>query len=258
VYFHERIRQAGVPVPELIAFDAHGGPEQRAAAIWQWIDGLPAEWRGAPCPYDEAELGGLLRRIHELDFDGPFGFLGDDPAHRSFSYTPDLPATSGTWPGFFRCDLAASRYFDNGYLSAGEADVLGSLPQRVGEALARAPRRLLHGGDIMHSGNLLVDPDRRRILAVIDYTDALVGDPRWELSWFDYYFDQFPYNDARFDLARFREAYGTEHDPSDPLGRFYLAAILVFEKLLFFRPGEPRTRWAIETLKGVLAEFAAM
>ena len=36
------------------------------------------------------------------------------------------------------------------------------------------------------------------------------------------------------------------------------AAVLVFEKLLFFRPGEPRTRWAIETLKAILAEFAAM
>ena len=54
------------------------------------------------------------------------------------------------------------------------------------------------------------------------------------------------------DSHGFRAAYGTDHDPQDDLGRFYLLAILVFEKLLFYDPAALRGRWAITTLKGNL------
>jgi hypothetical protein len=52
--------------------------------------------------------------------------------------------------------------------------------------------------------------------------------------------------------VRFRAAYGTTHDPHDPLGRFYLATILLFEKLLFYDPASPRGRWAIRTVRDLL------
>ena len=95
-----------------------------------------------------------------------------------------------------------------------------------------------------------------RIMAVVDYVEAMAGGPRWELAWFDYCFSQFPYNDERFDLARFRAAYGADHDPDDAVGRFYLAAVLLFAKLLFFKLGDLRTVWAVQTLEDILASFS--
>ncbi|MBM4079110.1 MAG: hypothetical protein FJ278_05365 [Planctomycetes bacterium] len=56
-------------------------------------------------------------------------------------------------------------------------------------------------------------------------------------------------------MTRFRSAYGTDHDPAGRLGRFYLAAILLFEKLLFFDPSSPKGRWAINTVKSILDTF---
>lgn len=85
IYFHGRIKHAGVPAPELITFSPNAGPGGEACAIWKWVKGKPAEWSPEePCPYDEVEFGELLRRIHDLKFDGPFGFLGDDPPARPF------------------------------------------------------------------------------------------------------------------------------------------------------------------------------
>jgi hypothetical protein len=250
VYFHGRLREAGLPVPELIAFDPKAGPNQQACAIWEWVEGRPAEWGPTEsCPYDEAQLGELLHRIHELRFDGSFGFLGDDPPARCFSSHPGLGPVSDTWAGFFGCEWAARRYRDAGYLDSTEASLLASLPGRLGGKLNEAEPRLLHMGDIMHHGNVLVD-SRGRIAAIVDYVESTAGAPRWALAWFDYYFTPSAREPvAPFDLARFRAAYGTDHDPGDMVGRFYLVAVLVFEKLLFCDPGSPRGQWAIRTLK---------
>ena len=256
VYLHRRMRGADVPVPELIAFDATAGPCRQACAVWGWVNGMPVVWEpDAPPPYDEAELGEILRRIHELTFDGDFGFLGDDPSERAFTYTPYLAPTSESWEGMFRCAAAARTYFDKGYIDQRQADTLSSLPERLADDLGQAERRLLHMGDIMFNGNLIVEPHTRRILAVVDYVESMAGDPRLELACFDYYFRQMPLRRELFDMDRFRAAYGTNHDPQDRLGRFYLAAILVFEKLLFFDPASARGRWAIGTVRGILNGF---
>jgi aminoglycoside phosphotransferase (APT) family kinase protein len=248
VYFHRRLKDAGLPVPELIAFDPKGGPGGETCAIWEWIDGDPAEWGPCdPCPYDEAELGELLRHIHDLEFDGPFGYLGDDVSARSFTPYPDLGPVSESWADFFDFERAARRYFEKGYLDGREADVLSAVPDGFAAELGRAEPRLLHMGDIMHGGNLIVRDGR--IAAIVDYVESMAGDPRWELAWFDYYFSELPFGRSLFDMARFQAAYGTGHDLNDPLRRFYLVAILVFEKLLFYDPGSRRGHWAIRALK---------
>ena len=257
IYFHERLKNAGVPVPELIAFGADAGPGGEACAIWEWVDGESAEWEpGEPCPYDEAQFGELLRRIHDLEFDGPFGLLGDDPPERFFTWHSDLGPVSTTWSGFFHCDRAAGRHFDRGVLDRSEADALTSLPHLLGSELDRTERRLLHMADIMHNGNMILDPGRRRILAVVDYVESMAGDPRWELAWVDYYFSQLsqlPAYRVSCDIGRFRSAYGTDHDPHDPLGQFYLVAILMMDD--FRDPADARTRWSIDTLKTLLTDL---
>jgi aminoglycoside phosphotransferase (APT) family kinase protein len=122
--------------------------------------------------------------------------------------------------------------------------------------LARAEPRLLHMSDIMHNGNLIVREGR--IVAIVDYVESMAGDPRWELAWFDYYFATLPFDRAPFDMARFRAAYGTDHDPQDDLGRFYLLAILVFEKLLWLDSNSEQGQWAIETVKDMLRTHEAV
>jgi aminoglycoside phosphotransferase (APT) family kinase protein len=253
VRFYRRIREAGIPVPELIAFGAAAGPGGEACAVWEWIDGRPADWRpGEPCPYDEAELGEILRRIHSLRSDGPFGLLGDDTSGWVDPWHPDLGPTSDDWAGFFHCESAARRYFSRGFLTRHEADVLASLPDRLGSELNPVEPHLLHMGDVMHNGNVLVEHGSGRIAAVVDYVESTAGDPRWELAWLDYYFAENPFDRTDFDMARFRSGYGARHDRNDALGRFYLLAILVFEKLLFLDPGSPRGRWALETARSTL------
>jgi hypothetical protein len=200
------------------------------------------------------EFGQLLRRIHELRFDGPFGLLGDDLGARTYASHPDLGPVSETWPGFFHCDRAARRYREMGYLSRAEAQALSGLPGKLAPLFAHLEPRLLHMGDIMHNGNMIVGPDGR-IRAVVDFGESMAGAPRWELAWVDFYFDIYPFDRRPFDMARFRAGYGTDHDPHDEVGRFYTLAILVFEKLLFFRPETPRGAWAIEAVKELLKSF---
>jgi aminoglycoside phosphotransferase (APT) family kinase protein len=256
VYFHRRLKQAGLPVPELVAFGRNSGPNGEACAIWDWVEGVPAEWDASQsCPYDEFQLGELLRRVHSLRFEGAYGFLGDDIQERTFSL-PDLGPTSPTWSGFFHCDRVARHYFRLGYLDRQEAELLASLPARLAGVLDRSEPRLLHLGDVMHNGNLLVDRRSGRIRAIIDYTESTAGDPRWELAWIRYYFDDYQFERAPFDLARFWSGYGAEYGSCDPLARFYLAAILLFEKMRGYDPASPRGRWAIATVKDVLREFA--
>jgi hypothetical protein len=86
----------------------------------------------------------------------------------------------------------------------------------------------------------------------------MAGDARWELAWVDYYFTQLPFGRVPFDMARFRAAYGTNHEPDDSVGRFYLLGILLFEKLLFLDPASSRARWAIDTVKSILDTFGGV
>jgi hypothetical protein len=252
VYFHSRLRQAGIPVPELIAFDPQAGPNGEACAIWSWVEGKPAHWQaGQSCPYDEAEFGQWLRQIHDLRFDGPFGLLGDDLEARTFSSHPDLGPVSDRWLDFFHWDRAARRYYDLGYLDRQEAEKLGRLAHKLAPLFSGTTACLLHMGDVMHHGNMIVGADGR-IAAIVDFVESTAGDPRWELAWVDFYFSVYPFERPSFDMARFRSGYGTDHDPCDQVGQFYTLAILVFEKLLFYRPDSRRGAWAIAKVKQVL------
>lgn len=260
-YFHARLQSDGIPVPRLVALDASGGPHGEACALWEWVDGTPAEWSAElACPYDEAELGELLRRIHDLRVAGAFGLLGDTETERPAAQPsyPHFGPSSASWPGYFHCDRAAREMADRGYLDPAEADLFACLPQRLDATLVCDGPHLLHMGDIMHNGNLLLDPRTGRIRAVLDYADSMGGDPRWELAWFDYYFGELPVGRPKFDLRRFRDAYGTHHDADDVAGRFYLLAILAFDKLRFYDPASHRGIWGIATLKRLLREVGTV
>jgi len=195
-----------------------------------------------------------MRIIHSLRLEGDFGFLGDSITQRHHAYLPGMAATSRTWPDMFLCDRTARTYMDWGYISKREADILSALPSHLKDGFVDLQPHLMHMGDIMHNGNLILDPRTNEIIAVVDYVESMAGDPRYELAWFDYYFSQY-YDPLKFDMQRFRVAYGTDHDPNDRVGRFYLLAVLIFEKLLYFDPRTPRGEWAVAKAKEILAWF---
>ena len=252
-YFHGRLREAGIPVPEMVAFSDDGGPAGQACVIWEWIEGTTVNWhKRQPCPFDEAEFGELLRRIHDLEFDGPYGILGDDLSARTFSWSPDIRPVCQRWVHHFDCHSVAQKLLRRGYINTGEAAVMASLPERVDKDLGQVPCRLLHT-DLRN--NLILERGTGRIIAVIDYTEACAGDPRWELAMIDFRFADRLTHYLPFDMHRFRQAYGTTHNPRDDVGRFYLAAMLVFDELPNCDPMTLRGQWQIITLRSVLDTF---
>ncbi|UCC67214.1 MAG: aminoglycoside phosphotransferase family protein [Armatimonadota bacterium] len=230
-YFYGRLRQARVPVPDLVAFSPDGGPGKRACGVFEWVHGTPAEFASHERPpYDEAEFGRLLRAIHDLRHDSGFGRL-DDHGRTSHSRWSEWVSDLLAW-GATTC--VRRRAFGPEL-----ADSLRRLPEEFAAELAAAPPALLHYGDIMHNGNLIVDPDSRRVLAVVDFSDAIVGDPRLELAWIDLYFGAYGHFGRGFDLMRFREAYGDDGDLHEPTRLLYVCLALM-TMLTYVDPGTPR------------------
>jgi aminoglycoside phosphotransferase (APT) family kinase protein len=252
-YFHGRLREAGIPVPELVAFTPDSGPAGQACVIWEWVEGRTVNWqKREPCPFDEAEFAELLRRIHALEFDGLYGILGDDLSSRTFSWSPRIRPVCERWVDHFDFPAVAESVLSRGYIAAAEAEVLASLPERLDGALCDAPCRLLHT-DLRN--NVILAHGSRRILAVIDYTESCAGDPRWELAMIDFRFADRLNHYLPFDMQRFRDAYGTTHNPRDAVGRFYLAAMLAFDELPNCDPDSLAGQWQIATLRSVLDSF---
>lgn len=83
VYYYRRLREAGVPVPELIEFSPDAGPEGQRCALFEWVAGMPAEFDCVDTPpYDEAQLGDIMWTIHDIAHEDGFRHL-DDEGHGS-------------------------------------------------------------------------------------------------------------------------------------------------------------------------------
>ena len=230
-YFHGRLREAGLPVPDLVAFSPDGGPDGAACGVFEWVEGTAAEFDSHERPpYDEAEFGRLLRVIHDLRHEGGFGRL-DDQGRVSHREWRDWVSRLVEW--------AVAACVRRGAFTPELAEGMRRLPERFANDLAAAPPALLHYGDIMHNGNLIVDPAGRRILAVVDFSDAIVGDPRLELAWVDLYFGAYGYFGRGFDLTGFREGYGDDGDLHQPTRLLYVCLALM-TMLTYVEPASAR------------------
>ena len=243
-YYYGRLREAGVPVPALVAFSSGAPPAGQACALFEWVEGVPAEFGCADRPpYDEAQLGEILRTIHDLRYQDGFGRL-DDEGH----------AAGATWREALRATWSVGQCVKRGAIPAELGAHLEGLPRRFDAELSAVEAGLLHHEDIMFNGNVIVGA-HRRIVAVVDFGGAMAGDPLWELMWFDYYFGEYGYDERTpqsFDLRRFRRAYGRGYDPHGSLQRLYLVSALL-EKLSFLPPDDPRAvhhRQALAELAG--------
>ena len=148
-------REAGVPAPEILAAVL----EDRPFLIMSHVHGIalsdlsPGRWPG---PLRRA--GELLRALHEVRMDGFGSFARGSPAHTR-------------WGDALRTD----------WLSA--LDLLDVDREAYARAVERhlpnvAGGRLLHG-DLV-PGHVLVDGDR--VSGIIDFGDAMAGDPAWDLA----------------------------------------------------------------------------
>ena len=231
VYYHRRLREAGVPVPELLAFGPGAGPAGQACALFEWVEGIPAEFDCADRPpYDEAQLGEILRTVHDIPHHTGFGSL-DDEGHGAHATWRD--ALLSTWH--------IGQCVERGALDARLGARLEALPDQFGAELTAAKTGLIHREDVMFNGNLIVGANRR-IVAVVDFAGAMAGDPMWELMWVDYYFGEYGYYQRTvesFDLRRFRRAYGVQYDAHGPRQTLYLVSALL-EKLSFVAADDRR------------------
>jgi len=125
-YFHARLKEAGVPVPDLLAFSGDAGPDGAACGVFEWVEGEPAQFSSHERPpYDEAEFGRLLRAIHDLRHDRGFGRL-DDRGRTSHSRWADWLSDAVDW--------SCARCVKRGLLEEGLADTRHDLMSKHAEA----------------------------------------------------------------------------------------------------------------------------
>ena len=174
MYYHRRLRKAGVAVPELIAVGSDAGPQGQGCALFEWVEGMPAEFDSVDRPpYDEAQLGEIMRTIHDIAHEDGFGHLDNEGQ-----------GVCATWRDALLSTWYIDKCIQRGAFAAELGVRLRALPERFDAKLTAARTGLIHYEDIMFNGNLIVDQDRR-IVAVVDFAGAMAGDPMWELMWFD-------------------------------------------------------------------------
>jgi len=247
-YYHGKLEHAGVPVPRMVGWTPDGWSGGHACALYEWVDGTPVEFHLNERPsYDEAEMGEILRAIHDITHEDGFGRL-DDAGHGECS----------SWREGLLSTWALDRCLERGAISHAMAERMHGLLDQFSPELSAARTGLLHYEDIMFSGNCIVD-GRGTIVAVVDFAGAMAGDPMWELMVFDYYFGAHYPSGALtpgFDLDRFREGYGLDYDPRAPLQRLY-AVGMALEKLAFVDLDSQRAALNTSLLDEVAAELTA-
>lgn len=164
---------AGCPVPAMLGFGHFGSGVDMSAFIMSRIDGLPLAG-----PHRVLrEVGARLRQLHEVRVPG-FGCLSD----ASWDDTGVFALRHGSWRGFLDGVGGEVRALAGSYAVAGAvADAAARAVDARGEALAAIEVGSLCHGDLK-AGHLLVDGDR--LAGVIDWGDAVVGDPVWDIARF--------------------------------------------------------------------------
>ncbi len=164
---------AGSPVPAVLAF----GPLRRTAGmsafIMSLVDGLPL---AGPHPVLR-EAGVQIRQLHEVRVPG-FGCLSD----ASWNDTGRFSLRHVSWRGFLEDVVGEIRALAGSYAIAGAvADAAAAALDARQAALAEIEVGSLCHGDLK-LGHVFVDGDR--LAGVIDWGDAVVGDPLWDIARF--------------------------------------------------------------------------
>jgi aminoglycoside phosphotransferase (APT) family kinase protein len=161
-----RLREAGYPVPRVLALGGDRSPLGRPWIVMERIHGAPMEWEDRR-PELQALFCGLMARLHALN--------GSD-------ILPDSPLARARDPyGFIDGELST--------LATSLSRLEGSEPPSLRDALAWLRSRrsavpcerlvVLHGD--FHRNNILLRADGAPF--VIDWSNVRLGDCRSELAW---------------------------------------------------------------------------
>jgi aminoglycoside phosphotransferase (APT) family kinase protein len=184
-YLHDLLRQAGVPVPAILA---HSDRMGQSAALMEFMSG---ENLGDITPYlpEEASAeawrscGRALRRAHTISFpEGTYGIIVGDHI-RPFADAGSWEEKAPSW-GHSQIHMTLD-HFQHLCVHLPHLEVVG---RQVRETLAdslpylnRTPPTLLHNDP--HPWNVLVrcESDHWQCSAWLDWEYAWVGDPNWDL-----------------------------------------------------------------------------
>lgn len=175
----ERVREAGVPAPGVIALDTSERIFPGRFAIFERVAGVALS--GLRPQLDERrailhEVGRVLKRIHGVRVDGGYGRLDDNVYLR----TGKVRGMHTGWIGGPALD-ALGYVARRDLLASGDCEAIQRLFDEHRDVLFRNPEpQLLHGElDATHT---FVDPSTMRVTGVIDFGDRESGDPAWDVA----------------------------------------------------------------------------
>jgi Ser/Thr protein kinase RdoA (MazF antagonist) len=162
---------AGCAAPAVLAFGRLRSDPDASAFIMSRVAGGPIAAGSAAF----REAGVRLRRLHDAKLTG-FGWL----AGASRDERGDLAPVHGSWLGFLKGILADARGLAHAYAVAAEvAEAAAAAVDEHAGALAAVEVGSLCHGDLK-AAHVLTDEDR--ITGVIDWGDAVAGDPLWDVA----------------------------------------------------------------------------
>ncbi len=164
---------AGCAAPAILGHGRLGPEDSMSAFIMCRVDGWPIVAGHPALP----EVGGVLRRLHDVRLPG-FGWL----AEASWDERGDFSLRDSSWLGFLKGICGDARSLMDSYVvTAPVAEATAAALDAHAAALAAVEVGSLCHGDLK-AAHILVKAGR--LAGVIDWGDAVVGDPLWDIARF--------------------------------------------------------------------------
>jgi len=175
VYAARRAERAGIPVPAILA----EGKDQRLPGqdwfVMRRADGQPWESVG------QADV----QRARTLDDIGhAFASLHSIPLRNYGPLTPGLGGQYPSWSGWLHAELlsCAQPLIRESHLPPHFMNMADDVLRSLAPQLETVRPRLLHGD--LGDGEVFVDPRSGAVTALVDWGDALSGDPLYDFARF--------------------------------------------------------------------------
>lgn len=202
VNIHRIVREkTEVPAPEIVFYDFSRELIDRDWLVMEYLEGQPGS-------FDERQLGGLTRQLHNIK--------GEE-----YGYPERAAPTGDSWPGIFGeyFQLIFRDCLDCGVINGKEFDYFLSVYERHKGAIKDAEPSLLHLD--LWSQNILTR--NGRITGVLDFDRGLYGDPELEFAVLDTY---------GYSGPEFFQGYGRAR-PADEEARIRQRLYIVYELIKY-------------------------
>jgi aminoglycoside phosphotransferase (APT) family kinase protein len=231
---------AGCATPAILVRGPLGADNDMSAVIMSRVVGWPIP-AGHPA---FAEIGVCLRRLHDVRLPG-FGWL----AEASWDERGSFSLTHGSWLGFLNGILRnARRLVDSYALAASVAAAAAAAIDAHADALAAVEVGSLCHGDLK-AAHILVDTSG--IAGLIDWGDAVVGDPLWDIA-------RFAHRSDPESISLLLDGYDADRAVTDELAwrvPLYGALWMLVDAIADYRLGR-RAEAPLEAARGYLANEA--